>query len=105
MFLLLCLKSLKHKTQNILTQTHYPNGDKLKEKVVNRNWTIVQVYSNRHFCHIELMTYFGLYPWVQIRRTSDLSIHLGTQYFAFLKPQIIHLLDRNQIISHSVNTS
>ena len=46
------LESQKFETQNTkhpYTKHNYPNGDKLKEKVLNKNMTIVQVYSHRHF--------------------------------------------------------
>ena len=43
------VKSLKNKLKTSLHKTQCPNGDKLKEEVVNKNRTIVQVYSHRHF--------------------------------------------------------
>ena len=52
--------------------------------------------------HSEFMALYGLDPLVQIQRISDLSIH---SRLAFLTPQMIHLLDRNRIISDPVNKS
>ena len=54
--------------------------------------------------HSEFMARFGTDPWVQIQPIHCQLILMDSD-FAFLIPQRIHLLDRNQIISHSVNKS
>ena len=59
MFWLLCFVSSKVRNTKLKTSLHKtqcPNGDKLKEKVVNENRTIVQVYSHRHFYRFLFMS-------------------------------------------------
>ena len=65
-FVFQTFEDTKHKSQNTkledtklktsLYKTQCSNGDKLKEKVVNKNRTIVQVYSHRHFYRFLFMS-------------------------------------------------
>ena len=57
--LLLCFvfsKVRNTKCKTSLHKTQCPNGDKLKAKIVNKNRTIAQVYSHRHFFRFYFMS-------------------------------------------------
>ena len=87
MFWLLCFVSSNVRNTKLKTSLHKtqcPNGDKhgdkLKEKVVNKNRTIVQVYSHRHFYRFLFMSPLRLLT-TQDTKHKSLNTKLESQKF------------------------